>query len=70
MLRLIWRICRGSRLAPRRSPYLCWRLETYWGVPAEAITAGSFWKLSWKLRRDLVRHLRWADHMRFRHGAG
>ncbi len=34
MLRFLWRATRGYRLRPWRSPYLRWRIETYWGTPA------------------------------------
>ena len=40
MLRFLWRATRGYRLSPWRSPYLRWRMETYWGVPATEIQFG------------------------------
>ncbi len=60
MLRLLWRLTRGYRLRPWRSPYLRWRIETYQGLHAEAITFGQFWSFAWRERRDLLRYLRWA----------
>jgi hypothetical protein len=35
MIRMLWRLSRGYRLCPWRSPYLRWRIETYWGLHAE-----------------------------------
>ena len=32
---MLWRLARGYRLRPWRSPYLRWRMETYWGLHAE-----------------------------------
>ena len=36
MLRVAWRLARGYRLCPWRSPYLRWRIETYCGNPCRA----------------------------------
>ena len=63
MLGLLWRLTRGYRLCPWRSPYLRWRLETYWGVHAETITFAGFWRFSWRQRRELAGYLRWAGKM-------
>ena len=38
MIRILWRLTRGYRLRPWRSPYLRWRIETYWGLHAGEIT--------------------------------
>lgn len=63
MIRFLWRATRGYRLTPWRSPYLRWRIETYWGLHAERIRAGEFWEFAWLHRGDMVRFLRWADRM-------
>jgi hypothetical protein len=60
MARLLWRMSRGYRLRPWRSPYLRWRIETYSGLHAETITFRQFWEFTWKTRRELLRYLRWA----------
>jgi hypothetical protein len=60
MLRILWRLTRGYHLRPWRSPYLCWRIETYWGTHADRITFSGFWQFVWKRRRELLRYLRWA----------
>ncbi len=64
MLSYLWRATRGYRLTPWRSPYLRWRIETYWGIEADKIGFREFWAFSWKHRKELTRFLRWADRMR------
>ena len=63
MLRTLWRLTRGYRLSPWRSPYLRWRIETYSGLHADRIAAGDFWGFTWRNRRELIQFLRWADRM-------
>ncbi len=67
MLSILWRLARGYRLCPWRSPYLLWRIETYWGLHVGDIGFREFWKFVWLRRRDLLRYLRWAARMRFSH---
>ena len=64
MFVMLWRLTRGYRLCPWRSPYLRWRMETYWGMHADEIGFAEFWKFAWRQRRVLLRYLRWADRMR------
>jgi hypothetical protein len=64
MLRFLWQASRGYRLRPWLSPYLRWRIETYWGLHADAITAREYWGFVWQHRRDLLRFLRWAARNR------
>jgi len=64
MLSYIWNASRGYRLRPWRSPYLRWRMETYWGTPAEEIGRKEFWGFLWRQRGDFLRFLRWAERMR------
>jgi len=61
-IRLAWRLARGYRLRPWRSPYLRWRMETWSGMHADDITPGVFIRFVWKHRADLLRYLRWATH--------
>ena len=63
MLRVLWRLTRGYRLRPWKSPYLRWRIETYSGLDARYIGFWSFWRFSWQERRNLFRYLRWAARM-------
>jgi hypothetical protein len=64
MLRLLWALARGYRLRPWRSPYLRWRMETYFGLHADRITFKQFWTFLWKHRGDTIRYLRWAGRQR------
>jgi hypothetical protein len=60
MLGVMWRLARGYRLRPWRSPYLRWRIETYSGMHADDIDFRTFWSFVWRRRTDLGRYLRWA----------
>jgi hypothetical protein len=51
-------------LQPWRSPYLRWRIETYWGWHAEEITPGMFLSFVWKHRAELARYVKWAAEIR------
>lgn len=59
---LAWRLAKGYRLWPWRSPYLRWRVETWSGLHAESITAGVFLRFVWQHRRELWRYLHWATN--------
>jgi hypothetical protein len=63
MISLLWRFSRGYRMRPWASPYLRWRVETYWGLHAENIGFREFWSFVWQRRKDLMRFLRWAEEM-------
>ncbi len=63
MLHFAWKAARGYRLRPWHSPYLRWRMETYWGIPADEIDFGEFWRFIFEHRSDLMRFLRWAERM-------
>jgi hypothetical protein len=63
-LRFIWNATRGHRLAPWRSEYLRWRVETYSGQRADTLTikehASSF---AWASRWELLRFLVWTGRL-------
>jgi hypothetical protein len=61
MLGILWRLARGYHLRPWRSPYLRWRIETYWGLHAEQIDCATFCRFAWEHRRELWRYLQWAE---------
>jgi len=63
MIGFLWRSARGNRLRPWRSPYLRWRMETYWGLHADRITPAEFRAFLWNHRGELLRFLRWAAKM-------
>jgi hypothetical protein len=58
---ILWKLTRGYRLRPWRSPYLKWRIETWSGIDAAGITPGIFIRFCLEHRGDLFRYLRWAD---------
>jgi hypothetical protein len=60
----LWRVTRGYRLRPWRSPYLRWRIETYSGMHAEKVTARDFFRFCWREHRELWRYLRWVTKSR------
>jgi hypothetical protein len=68
MIGFLWEVTRGYRLRPWQSPYLLWRIETYWGTPADSIGFKDFWCFVWRHRAELVRFVAWADRMRERYG--
>jgi len=68
-VRYYWIATKGYRLRPWRSPYVRWRLETFFGGEARlkdggAGDAGTFFRLLWRERRRLVRMLRWSEERR------
>ena len=63
MVRFFWNATRGHRLAPWRSPYLLWRIETYTGVKMKQIGFVEFWEFMWRERHELWRFLRWTGEM-------
>lgn len=63
MIRFLWQASRGYRLTPWRSPYLRWRIETYWGWHAEQIGFRDFWRFLWQHRAEMTRFLAWTDRM-------
>ena len=63
MLAFLWRATRGYRFAPWRSPYLRWRVETYWGLHADRISDSDMRDFLWRHKADLFRFLRWAARM-------
>jgi hypothetical protein len=64
ILRFLWNASRGHRLAPWRSPYLKWRIETYAGVKMDKVGFLEFWGFMWRERTRLARFLEWTSEMR------
>ncbi|MBZ5510653.1 MAG: hypothetical protein LAN70_05715 [Acidobacteriia bacterium] len=63
LLRFLWNATRGHHLAPWRSPYLRWRIETYTGVKMTDIGFLEFFEFMWKERAELFRFLQWTAEM-------
>ena len=62
-LRFIWNATRGHRLAPWRSEYLRWRVETYSGKRAETLRASDVLGFLWTSRWELFSFLTWTGEM-------
>ena len=58
-LRYYWIIAKGHRLRPWESPYIQWRLETFFGKDAADLTARKFFHLLWRDRDRMTGFLRW-----------
>jgi hypothetical protein len=63
-IRFLWKATRGHRLAPWRSPYLRWRLETYSGKKAEMLEAKDFREFMVSERGQIFRFSKWLGEMR------
>lgn len=63
IIRFLWNATRGHRLAPWRSPYLRWRIETYTGIKMQSIGFLEFFGFALRERRELVRFLTWTGEM-------
>jgi hypothetical protein len=67
MLRMVayyWKVSRGHRLRPWKSPYLRWRMETFFGPEAEPPTPWRFLRLLWRERRRLREFILWTEEYR------
>jgi hypothetical protein len=58
-LRYYWITAKGYRLRPWQSPYIRWRMETFFGPQADPPTARHFFDLIWRERHRLAEFLRW-----------
>ncbi len=58
-LRYYWIISKGYRLRPWASPYIRWRMETFFGKEAAELDARRFFALVWRERGRMERFLEW-----------
>jgi hypothetical protein len=63
-LRYYWIIAKGYRLHPWDSPYIQWRLETFFGKEAADLDRAKFMSLMWRERMRLRRFLDWVGQRR------
>lgn len=63
-LRYYWIIAKGYRLRPWKSPYIQWRLETFWGADAAHLSAAGFFRLMWREGARMARFLAWVREHR------
>lgn len=62
-IRFIWNATRGNRLAPWRSEYFRWRVETYSGIPAGSLKAADIFSFLWISRWELLAFLAWTARL-------
>lgn len=62
--RYYWMIAKGYRLRPWESPYVRWRLETFFGAEVSDLSGWGFAALLWRERARLKRFVRWAAERR------
>lgn len=58
-IRYYWIVAKGYRLRPWESPYLQWRLETFFGQDAADLDRAKFFRLMWRERARMERFLEW-----------
>jgi len=63
-LRYYWVISKGYRLQPWKSPYIQWRLETFFGADAAHLNGSQFFALLWRERERMRRFLAWVQERR------
>ena len=63
-LRYYWIVAKGYRLQPWKSPYLRWRMETFFGPAAADLDARKFLRLMWTERARMRRFLAWVAERR------
>lgn len=62
-VRFLWNSTRGHRLAPWKSEFMRWRVETFSGQWAEKQTAKSILGFLWTTRWEIIRFLRWTGQV-------
>ena len=63
-LRYYWIIAKGYRLRPWKSPYIQWRMETFFGQDAADLDARKFFRLMWRERARMEHFLDWVAERR------
>jgi hypothetical protein len=58
-LRYYWITAKGYRFCPWKSPYIQWRLETFFGHEAADLDSRKFFQLLWRERARMNRFLGW-----------
>jgi hypothetical protein len=63
-LRYYWIVAKGYRLRPWQSPYIQWRMETFFGKDAVGLDGTQFARLLWRERARMRRFLAWVGTRR------
>jgi hypothetical protein len=69
-LRYYWITAKGYRWRPWASPYIRWRLETFFGGDMQELGPAEFFRLIWSERKQLRRFLMWTAERRRVQGGG
>ena len=68
-VRYYWITAKGYRLRPWASPYIRWRLETFFGGDMHALGPGEFFQLIWRQRAQLSHLIAWVhERWQAQHG--
>jgi len=59
-----WITTKGYRLHPWDSPYVQWRMETFFGEEAGELDREKFMRLMWRERKRMWRFLGWVKERR------
>lgn len=57
--RYYWMTTKGYRLGPWASPYIRWRMETFFGGDMHALGPAEFFRLLWRARDRRAQFLAW-----------
>jgi len=63
-IRYYWITAKGYRLRPWASPYIRWRMETFYGPEAANLDAAKFLKILWRDRQRMRRFITWVGERR------
>jgi hypothetical protein len=58
-LRYYWITAKRYRLRPWASPYIRWRIETFFGCDTHSLGPGEFLGLMWRERKQLSGFIAW-----------
>jgi hypothetical protein len=63
-IRYYWITTKGYRLRPWASPYIRWRLETFFGGDMHSLGRTEFFRLVWGERKQMKDFLAWTAERR------
>ena len=63
-IRYYWITAKGYRLRPWASPYIRWRMETFYGAEAAELDRRKFWRILWRDRARMQRFIAWIAERR------
>jgi hypothetical protein len=63
-IRYYWVTAKGYRLRPWASPYIRWRMETFYGAEAAELDAAKFFRILWRDRARMRQFIAWVGERR------